>query len=37
MVALAMAVGKTTCASCVIGKESMRNKRGGMTSRNLDK
>jgi hypothetical protein len=37
MVALAIAVGKRACANRVIGKESVRNKIGGMTSRNLEK
>lgn len=36
-VPLAMAVGKMACASWVIGKESTKNKMGGITSRNLDK
>jgi hypothetical protein len=37
MVPLAIAVGKRTCASRVIGRESIENKTGGMTSRNLEK
>jgi hypothetical protein len=35
MVPLAIAVGNRTCASLVIGKLSIRNRTGGMTSRNL--
>jgi hypothetical protein len=37
IVPLAIAAGKRKCASCVIGKQSMKNKTGGMTSRSLEK